>query len=65
MPKEIRSKEELIKLSEKAIECRVKRGKDYVKIKLRLKRYLYTFKTKPDEADELLKALKCSNIIEL
>jgi len=64
MPKEIFDKNEFIKLSEKAIECRVKREKDYVKLKLRLKRYLYTIKVKPEEADELLKQIKCSRIVE-
>ncbi|RLF16473.1 MAG: hypothetical protein DRJ66_03065 [Thermoprotei archaeon] len=65
MPKEIFDKEEFIKLSEKAIECRVKRTKDYVKLKLRLKRYLYTLKVKPEEADEILRQIKCSRIVEL
>jgi len=64
MPKEIFDKNEFIKLSERAIECRVKRGKDYVKLKLRLKRYLYTIKVKPEEADELLRQIKCSRIVE-
>ncbi len=65
MPKEIKDKEEFIKLSEKALECRVKRHKDYVKLKLRLKRYLYTLKVKPEEAEDIIKQLKCSNIIEI
>ncbi|MCD6096312.1 MAG: 50S ribosomal protein L38e [Thermoprotei archaeon] len=64
MPKEIFDKNEFIKLSERAIECRVKRGRDYVKLKLRLKRYLYTIKVKPEEADELLRQIKCSRIVE-
>ncbi|RLF19764.1 MAG: 50S ribosomal protein L38e [Thermoprotei archaeon] len=59
MPKEIFDKEEFIKLSEVARECRVKRLGDIVKLKLRLRRYLYTIKVKPEEAEEILKRIKC------
>jgi len=47
MPKEIFTEEEFLKYSEHAIHCRVKRIKDIVKLKLRTRRCLYTFKTDP------------------
>jgi len=59
MPKEIFSKKKFLELAQYARECRVKRLGDTVKLKLRLKRYLYTYKTNPKEAEELLKAIKC------
>ena len=59
MPKEVYSKDEFVSLIDKAIECRVKRLSDCVKIKLRTKKYLYTYKAKPSEAEELLKMVKC------
>jgi len=65
MPIEIYDKEEFRKIAERAIECRVKRLKDVVKIKARTKRYLYTIKVKPEEADEFIKTLKCRRIVEV
>jgi len=59
MPKEIKSKEELLKLLPRALECRVKQSKDYVKIKLRTKRVLFTYKAKPEEVNEILSQVKC------
>jgi large subunit ribosomal protein L38e len=64
MPKEIFSEEEFMKHSQVAIHCRVKRIKDEVKLKLRTKKRLYTYKTDPTAADRLLKAIAC-DIIEL
>lgn len=64
MPKEIKSSDQFLELAEFAIHCRVKRIKDIVKLKLRTKKYLYTFKTDPNTADRLLSNLKC-DIIEL
>ncbi|MFW9771034.1 MAG: hypothetical protein ACFFBY_14870 [Promethearchaeota archaeon] len=64
MPKEINSSDQFIELAEFAIHCRVKRIKDVVKLKLRTKKYLYTYKTDPNTADRLLANLKC-DIIEL
>ncbi|MHA1705650.1 MAG: hypothetical protein ACTSUX_06170 [Promethearchaeota archaeon] len=46
------------------MHCRVKRIKDIVKLKLRTRRCLYTFKTDPTTADRLIKSLNC-DIIEL
>jgi large subunit ribosomal protein L38e len=64
MPAEIFNLEEFIKLSESALECRVKRTKEIVKLKLRTKRRLYTIKLKENEAEEALKKIKCP-IVEI
>lgn len=59
MPREVRSREGLVNLLPEALECRVKKLKGCVKIKIRTKRYLYTYKADPSEAEELLKMVKC------
>jgi large subunit ribosomal protein L38e len=59
LPREIADADEFVKMSEKAIECRVKRSKDTVKLKLRTPRQLYTLKVDPAKATELLKQVKC------
>jgi hypothetical protein len=59
MPKEIFDKTEFIALSEQAEECRIKRLDNSVKLKLRKNRYLYTIKLNTQEADELLRELRC------
>ncbi len=59
MPKEIKDPKKFLELSQRALECRVKRYEGYVKLKLRLRRYLYTLKVRPEEAEELLKQIKC------
>ncbi|MBS7658972.1 MAG: hypothetical protein QXL69_06275 [Candidatus Bathyarchaeia archaeon] len=59
MPAEIFNLEEFIKLSEAASECRVKKTKGIVKLKLRTKKKLYTIKLKENEAEEALKKIKC------
>jgi Ribosomal L38e protein family len=64
MPAEITKLDEFIQLSETAHECRVKRAQDTVKLKLRTPNRLYTFKTKVDRADEVIKRLKCE-IVEV
>ncbi|MBY8980785.1 MAG: hypothetical protein KGD72_10365 [Candidatus Lokiarchaeota archaeon] len=64
MPKEIFDEEKFLELSELAIHCRVKRVKDVVKLKLRTKKHLYTYKTDPTTADRLVRGLSC-DIIEL
>ncbi|MFX1562806.1 MAG: hypothetical protein ACFFDP_05820 [Promethearchaeota archaeon] len=58
MPREIHSEEEFIALIPGAIECRVKRLPDVVKLKLRTSRFLYTFKCDPGTAERLLGGLK-------
>ncbi|MHA1688183.1 MAG: hypothetical protein ACTSUN_02425 [Promethearchaeota archaeon] len=64
MPKEIFDEKQFIELSERAIHCRVKRLKDVVKLKLRTKKTLYTYKVDPPTAERLLSNLNC-DIIEL
>jgi len=62
MPREVYSIEEFLKLAESASECRVKRLKDIVKLKLRTSRRLYTIKLDPAKAEEVLKNIKCEVI---
>jgi len=64
MPKEIFDEEKFLELAEFAIHCRVKRVKDEVKLKLRTKKLLYTYKTDPTTADRIVRELTC-DIIEL
>jgi hypothetical protein len=62
MPAEISDAEEFARISERAFECRVKRLKDVVKLKLRTSKRLYTIKVDPEKAAELLKQVKCEVI---
>ena len=64
MPAEITNTDEFVGLSETAHECRVKRSKDLVKLKLRTPSKLYTLKVKVDRADDVIKRLKCE-IVEV
>ncbi|MFW9900595.1 MAG: hypothetical protein ACFFDY_04835 [Candidatus Thorarchaeota archaeon] len=64
MPREIFDEEKFIEISEYAIHCRVKRLKDSVKLKLRTKKILYTYKTDPATAERLLRNITC-DVIEL
>ncbi len=59
MPAEMTDKDAFITLSETAHECRVKRSKDVVKMKLRTPSRLLTLKLKPNEAEALISKLKC------
>ncbi|MCF2135833.1 MAG: 60S ribosomal protein L38 [Candidatus Thorarchaeota archaeon] len=59
MPKQIYDTEKFLEMSEDAVECRVKRGSDKVKLKLRTKRYLYTLIVDPQEAETILQRIKC------
>jgi hypothetical protein len=59
MPKEITDTEDFVKISERASECRVKRLKDIVRLKLRTPKQLYTIKVDPEKAAELLKQIRC------
>jgi len=58
MPREIHSAEEFTALLPRAVEVRVKRLTDVVKVKLRTPQVLYTFKCDPATADRLLSGLK-------
>ena len=62
MPKELTDEKEFVEISERALECRVKRLQDVVKLKLRTQGHLYTFKADPTKAAELLKLVKCEVI---
>jgi len=62
MPSEIANSEEFVRMSERASECRVKRLKDTVKLKLRTASKLYTIRLDPDKAAEVLKQVKCEVI---
>jgi len=62
MPIEVKNVDEFLEIAKRALECRVKRGKDYVKLKLRTKRYLYTLKVKPENVDEILGKVKELNV---
>lgn len=62
MPSEIADTEKFVQLSERATECRVKRLKDIVKLKLRTPRQLYTIRLDPEKAAEVLKLVKCEVI---
>ncbi len=64
MPREIFDENKFIEVSEFAIHCRVKRLKEVVKLKLRTKKILYTYKTDPASAERLLRNISC-DIIEL
>jgi large subunit ribosomal protein L38e len=64
MPAEITNTDDFVGLSETAHECRVKRSKDLVKLKLRTPSQLYTLKVKVDKADDVIKRLKCE-IVEV
>jgi large subunit ribosomal protein L38e len=59
LPKEITDADEFVKMSEKALECRVKRSEEVVKLKLRMPKQLVTLRVDPAKAAELLKLVKC------
>ena len=59
MPKLITDVDKFLEMSEDAEECRVKRGSDNVKLKLRTTRYLYTIVLEPQKAEEVLQQVKC------
>ena len=55
MPKQITDVDKFLEMSEDAEECRVKRGSDHVKLKLRTKKYLYTIIVEPQKAEEIIR----------
>ena len=59
MPKQITDVDKFLEMTEDAQECRVKRGSDNVKLKLRTTRYLYTIILEPQKAEEVLQQVKC------
>ncbi|MEM2203010.1 MAG: hypothetical protein QXI22_01475 [Sulfolobales archaeon] len=67
MPVFVKDLEEFKKYAEKAVECRVVRDrkKNVGKIKARTKRYLYTLVVPLDKLDDIIKSIKCSNMVEI
>ena len=59
MPAEITDVDKFVSMSVKAKQCKVKRSKDIVKLKLRTPSKLYTLKIEPLRADEIIKKLQC------
>ena len=64
MPRLIASAEQFEQLKSKALECRVVRSDKAVKLKLRTPRFLYTYLSNQDEAEDLIKGLKEVEVIE-
>ncbi len=67
MPIEVSSFEEFLEYAKRAVECRVKRSDDVVKIKARTPSRLVTYKASPEKLDEILTKLReigCS-IVEI
>jgi large subunit ribosomal protein L38e len=62
MPKEVFLLAIWKQYGEKAEEVRVRRYQDYVKLKARLARYLYTIKLPPDKAEQVLAELRSKNV---
>ena len=59
MPKQMYDVDKFLEMTEDAEECRVKRGSNQVKLKLRTKGYLYTLIVEPQKAEEILQQVKC------
>ena len=59
MPTEITDLEKFVQLSEHASYCTIKRLPKTVKLKIRTPRLLYTLKTDPLKAEEVIKKLRC------
>ncbi len=59
MPEEIKDVTRFIELSEKAETCDVKKSKNVIKLKLRMKRRLCTLKVDPKKFDEVKAKIKC------
>jgi len=64
MPKVINNAEEFERIKSIASEVRIVRSPMEVKVKLRTPKYLYTYTTNSDEADDLVKGLKDVEVIE-
>ncbi|MBD3406007.1 MAG: 50S ribosomal protein L38e [Candidatus Lokiarchaeota archaeon] len=62
MPKQIYDVDKFLEMTEDAVECRVRRTSDQVKLKLRTARYLYTLVLEPQKAEEVLQQVKCQII---
>ena len=67
MPVEVSSLEDFVRVTERALECRVKKARrgGVVKVKARTRRYLYTYKTSEDKLEEVLSRVKCRRIVNV
>jgi len=59
MPAEVTEVDRFVQLSERASYCAIKRLPKTVKLKLRTPKLLYTLKTDPSKAEEIIKKLSC------
>jgi len=59
MPAEVTEVDRFVQLSERASYCAIKRLPKTVKLKLRTSKLLYTLKTDPSKAEEIIKKLSC------
>ena len=59
MPAEVTEVDRFVQLSERASYCAIKRLPKTVKLKLRTHKLLYTLKTDPSKAEEIIKKLSC------
>ncbi|MFW9953760.1 MAG: 50S ribosomal protein L38e [Candidatus Thorarchaeota archaeon] len=62
MPKQINDVEKFLEMSNDAIECRIKRGPDHVKLKLRTAKYLYTIILDPQKGEEVYNKVTCPKV---
>ncbi len=62
MPRQVFDKDEIVRLAENAQECRIVRGKDKVKIKVRRSRMLYTYVADTNEADEIINKISIEKV---
>ncbi|MHA1684588.1 MAG: hypothetical protein ACTSUE_26860 [Promethearchaeota archaeon] len=60
MPSQLFDAKTFLAMGPRALECRVKRSGNKVKLKLRTKKMLYTFVTDPETAEALIKNLSCT-----
>ena len=58
MPSEIFDADKFVEMSERAEYCAIKRSKEFVKLKLRTPKRLYTLKAEPAKAEEIIKRLQ-------
>ena len=59
MPREIFDPVKFVELSKRAVECRVRRKGEVVKLKLRTRKVLYTIKVKPKDVESILSKITC------
>jgi len=59
MPQEIHDLDQFIEISQRAEYCNIKRLKTTVKLKLKTAKKLYTHKTDPTKAEQIIKKLQC------